>query len=56
MVVNLQKDSHTPTRNGAINPMVNARRVGRTKIGKYRLIALSIDFSSFPGIMEMGQT
>ena len=33
------------TINGAIKPSVKAKRVGRTKIGKYRLIALSMTLS-----------
>ena len=40
-VVNLQKDSQMPMRKGTMKPMVNAARVGRRKMGKYRLIAFS---------------
>ena len=40
-MVNLQKDSQMPMRKGTMKPMVNAARVGRRKMGKYRLIAFS---------------
>ena len=33
-VVNSQKDSPTPIINGAIKPMINAARVGKTNIGR----------------------
>lgn len=36
------KDKYTPSINGMIKPMVNARSVGNAKIGKYFLIAFSI--------------
>jgi hypothetical protein len=46
-VLNLQNDRYIPKINGAINPMVNARKVGKAKTGRYFLIAFSIKTSYF---------